>query len=171
MTRIARWVWVATLLVACGKAETSPGSTAQAPREPAASSAEPATTTPPPATATAIAIAPTTGGAPDGGLAPSTPAASEAIGTLVVAKPGVKSVEAYLGRFKLVDGDREVRIFTSDKVSEEALEKWAGKKVRVRGEAVAPSDPDPMEQSPMGPDGKPMKRPGGVRATSIEAAK
>lgn len=164
MTRIARWVWVATLLVACGKAETSPGSTAQAPREPAASSAEPAT-------ATAIAIAPTTGGAPDGGLAPITPAASEAIGTLVVAKPGVKSVEAYLGRFKLVDGDREVRIFTSDKVSEEALEKWAGKKVRVRGEAVAPSDPDPMEQSPMGPDGKPMRRPGGVRATSIEAAK
>jgi 3-oxoacyl-ACP reductase-like protein len=97
------------------------------------------------------------------------------VGTLVVAKgeKGRKSLENWLGRFKVVVGGesaREVRVYASSAVSEEALEKWAGKRVRVKGERIAPSAPDPMEQAPLGPDGKPMMRPGGLRVQSIESA-
>lgn len=108
--------------------------------------------------------------------ASATPDADVLVGTLVVAKgeKGRKSLENWLGRFKVVvegERDREVRVYASSSVSEDALEKWAGKRVRVKGERVAPSAPDPMEQAPLGPDGKPMMRPGGLRVQSIEAAK
>ncbi len=106
------------------------------------------------------------------GSAVATADANVVVGTLVVAKSekGRKSLESWLGRFKVVDGDREVRVHASSAVSEEALEKWAGKRVRVRGERIAPSAPDPTEQAPLGPDGKPMMRPGGLRVQSIESA-
>jgi hypothetical protein len=148
MKQIARWAWLSFVLVACGKAETSPGTTTATPKPETSASAEAAS-----ASATATTQA---------------PQGAEASGTLVVAKRGVMSVEAYLGRFKLVDGDKEVRIFPSDAVPEEALEKWAGKRIRVRGAVVAPSDPNPNEAAPQGPDGKPMQRPGGVRAEKVE---
>lgn len=108
--------------------------------------------------------------------ASATPDADVLVGTLVVAKgeKGRKSLESWLGRFKVVvegERDREVRVYASSSVSEDSLEKWAGKRVRVKGERVAPSAPDPTEQAPLGPDGKPMMRPGGLRVQSIEAAK
>lgn len=112
-------------------------------------------------------------GATAASSAPSAaPEANVLVGTLVVAKgeKGRKSLENWLGRFKIVDGDRETRVYASSSVSEDALEKWAGKRVRVKGERIAPSAPDPMEQAPLGPDGKPMMRPGGLRVQSIETA-
>jgi hypothetical protein len=152
---------VIALLVGCTPAPAPNGNPPAASSAASASAAASADVTPTASTAASAASA--------------TPDGDALVGTLVVAKgeKGRKSLENWLGRFKVVVGgerDREVRVYASSAVSEETLERWAGKRVRVKGERIAPSAPDPMEQAPLGADGKPMMRPGGVRVQSIESA-
>lgn len=79
-----------------------------------------------------------------------------------------KSVVAYRGeRFILSTDTERVSIFASDSVPDEALEALAGRRVTVTGVKVAPRAPGPNEQAPLGPDGAPMRRPGGLRAIRV----
>jgi hypothetical protein len=98
------------------------------------------------------------------------------VGTLV-KKPWSKTLESWHAggtEYFVVEtegGDTTI-VRPSERVTTEALQAMVGKKVRVRGETVPyrPYQPaSPMEQVPMGPDGKPAQRGGGIRVESIEA--
>jgi hypothetical protein len=89
----------------------------------------------------------------------------------VIAKAGTarKSVDAYLGReFVVLSASHETLVFPSEKVTPEDLRTMDGKRVRVTGVREEAKPANPMEQAPLGPDGRPMTRPGGLRAHRIE---
>jgi hypothetical protein len=136
---------------------------------------EPSPVTSPP-TSSAPQVSPSE---PDPGpaLAPREP---EDEGTLVgtlVKKPWSKTLESWHAggtEYFVVEteGGDSIIVRPSERVTTEALQAMVGKKVRVRGERVPyrPYQPaSPMEQYPMGPDGKPAQRGGGIRVESIEA--
>ena len=137
---------------------------------------EPSPVTSPP-TSSAPQVSPSD---PDPGPAVAPPREPEDEGTLVgtlIKKPWSKTLESWHAggtEYFVVEtegGDATI-VRPSERVTAEALQAMVGKKVRVRGESVpyrTYQPASPMEQYPMGPDGKPAQRGGGIRVESIEA--
>lgn len=72
----------------------------------------------------------------------------------------VKSIHSYMGdEFRLVARGTSLVLTPTDAVPRDALIAAAGKTVSLRCTLRAPVAPSPMEQFPMGPDGRPLARP------------
>ncbi|MCU0655593.1 MAG: hypothetical protein MUF64_09965 [Polyangiaceae bacterium] len=74
--------------------------------------------------------------------------------------PAVKSVQAYEGvEFSLQGEGGESLALTPAAVPRERLQALDGKQVELRVRRVEGAAPSPLEQAPLGPDGKPLRRP------------
>lgn len=81
-----------------------------------------------------------------------------------------KSVDAYLGKdFTLETEAGEELVLKPGAVSEPALRAHAGKPARVVCRPLPDLAPDPMEQAPLGAEGKPLARPGGCAVDELGA--
>jgi len=92
---------------------------------------------------------------------PTPPGATTLRGTLRFRELApVKSVQSYEGiEFTLVTPSGEALPLTPGAVSRERLKALDGKPVTVQARLVQPPPPSPFEQAPLGPDGKPLRRP------------
>lgn len=155
---------VGLLLLGCaGQTKTTGENTSSPASEPASSPTPVATPEPEPAQA-----APPKPSVED----PPAPAGATVVKGTVLHRPEKsrgKNLTVWLGLdlvLKLADGT-EKPLLGSDAVKREELEKLDGQEVELSVEDVPERAPHPMEQAPLGPDGKTMSRPAALRVLEI----
>lgn len=91
-------------------------------------------------------------------------------GKLVIPDGAGTKQSYFSGNFQLVSKAGSHIVSGSEAVSEETLESFVGKSVKVRAQLVPAQKPHPDEQAPMGPDGRLLDHPAYYRIQSIELA-